>query len=173
MYIYHQPYTCCSTNPHYKTLAKNRNLNSKKIDMDEINSLIFHGCKLAGDLQSNLPALSNDPGFLLKSCDEIVRVFGAARDRLNSQGSTTYAGQTSHESEMCGGMVQEWLRYGGGSQAMSLLLQTQLLADDQGRLGGMDVEGSSRFGGSGGEAQPMDVADSSGGASSSLRSRGR
>lgn len=145
--------------------------------MEEIHSLISHGCKLARDLESNLPALSNEPGFLLTSCEEIVRVFGAARDRLNGQGSTSYAGQTSHELEMAaeigGGMVQEWLRYGGGSQAMSLLLQTQLLADDQGRLGGRDVEGSTRFGGGGGEAPPMDVADSGGGASSSLRSRRR
>ncbi|KAE9464205.1 hypothetical protein C3L33_03887, partial [Rhododendron williamsianum] len=145
--------------------------------MEEINSLIIHGCKLARVLELNLPDLSNDPGFLLKSCDEIVRVFGMARDRLNSQGSTSDAGQTSHELEMAagigGGMVEEWLRYGGGSQAMSLLLQTQIFADDQARLGGRDVEGSTRFGGGGGEAQPMDVADSGGGASSSQRSRRR
>ncbi|XP_058207391.1 WRKY transcription factor 55 [Rhododendron vialii] len=142
--------------------------------MEEINSLIIQGCKLARFLELNLPAHSNDPGVLLKSCDEIVSVFGAARDRLNSQGSTSYAGQTSHESaDIGGGMMQEWLRYGGGSQAMSLLLQAQLSADLQGRMGGTDVEGSTRFGGGGGEAQPMDVADSGGSASSSLRLRRR
>lgn len=142
--------------------------------MEEINSLILHGCKLARELELNLPNLSNHPGFLSRSCQDIASIFGAAVEGLNNQGSTStsYVGQSSHEMEapeIGGGMVQEWLRYGGGSQAVGLLIQTQLLAE-QGRMAaGMGVLGHG-FGGGGGEAQPMDAADSSRGtASSSVR----
>ncbi|KAK3022399.1 hypothetical protein RJ639_047373 [Escallonia herrerae] len=66
--------------------------------MDEMISLIYRGCTLARDLQLNLPNLANQPIDLARSCDEIARVFGSVRDRLNGT-------ILLHEFQQ-----QEWLR---------------------------------------------------------------
>ncbi|KAK2982400.1 hypothetical protein RJ640_026243 [Escallonia rubra] len=52
--------------------------------MEEMISLIYHGCALASDLELNLSNLANQPIDLARSCDEIAGVFSSARDRLNS-----------------------------------------------------------------------------------------
>ncbi|KAM0023650.1 putative transcription factor WRKY family [Helianthus debilis subsp. tardiflorus] len=51
--------------------------------MEEVVALIFHGCKLVKDLEETLPNISNQPHFLISSCDEISRVFGNVREHLN------------------------------------------------------------------------------------------
>ncbi|THG14639.1 hypothetical protein TEA_016423 [Camellia sinensis var. sinensis] len=151
--------------------------------MDEINSLIFHGCKLARDLELNLPNIANQPNMVLKSCDDIVRIFSAARDRLSGQGSssTSYGsgggGGLIHESQMAGigggssggGGMHEWLRF-ASSQAMDLLqAQYEVQGGSAEMGGGVDVSGGELGGGSGGggggEVQAMDVSDSSRGTS--------
>ncbi|MFS8013228.1 hypothetical protein Hanom_Chr14g01330331 [Helianthus anomalus] len=46
-------------------------------------ALIFNGCKLVKNLEDTLPNISNQPHFLITSCDEISRVFGNVREHLN------------------------------------------------------------------------------------------
>ncbi|CAK9133682.1 unnamed protein product [Ilex paraguariensis] len=135
-------------------------------------SLVFHGFKLARELEENLPNITNQPAILSAACDEIIKVFTNARDRFNAQ---------STQQEIAVGM-QEWLKQ-GCTQAMDLL-QSQLMGgsgktDQFGgggmeMVGGRDRETSAWLGGGGGAVQLMDVADSGrGGSSSSQRPRRR
>ena len=118
--------------------------------MEETNSLVLYGCKLARDLELSFPNMANNPSILSRSCDEIIRVFSMARDRLNA-----------HELQVAehgGGVVQDWLR---STQAMSLL-HTQFPGVHV--MGGRDTVGDlMQFSGRGVEVPPVDVADSSGG----------
>ncbi|GFZ15113.1 WRKY DNA-binding protein 55 [Actinidia rufa] len=116
--------------------------------MEETNSLVLYGCKLARELELSLPNMANHPSLLSRSCDEIIRVFSMARNQLNV-----------HESQVAehgGGVVQDWLR---STQAMSLI-HTQF-------SGAVHAAGGlMQFSDAGGEVQPVDVADSGGGSSS-------
>ncbi|KAA8539703.1 hypothetical protein F0562_026395 [Nyssa sinensis] len=150
--------------------------------MDEtISSMIKNGCKLAKDLELNLPYLANlQPNILSKSCDEIASMFINARDRLNAL--AVYHDQPRE--------VQEWLRY-GCTRAMDLLNAQVAVAagksavDMQGvpeNMGGsqwrppglqvVPVQDSLRLRGNRLEIQPMDVSNSGEG-SSSQRTRRR
>ncbi|CAN1311406.1 WRKY transcription factor 55 [Linum perenne] len=46
-------------------------------------NLLLHGCNLARNLESNLPQLAHHPGPLSKTCDEIIAVFLACKERLS------------------------------------------------------------------------------------------
>ncbi|KAL3622037.1 DNA binding domain [Castilleja foliolosa] len=51
--------------------------------MDEnLASFILYGCKLAKELEQNLPMLANQHDILLFSCEDIIRVFSNIRERL-------------------------------------------------------------------------------------------
>ncbi|KAK3014940.1 hypothetical protein RJ639_009956 [Escallonia herrerae] len=91
--------------------------------MEEMNSLIYHGCALARDLELNLPNLANQPIDLARSCDEIASVFGSARDRLNSTILLLEFQQ------------QEWLRYRSVD-----LLQPQVVVPEDPK-GTFDIHG--------------------------------
>ncbi|KAI8008125.1 WRKY transcription factor 55 [Camellia lanceoleosa] len=111
--------------------------------MEEITSLIFHGSKLARELESNMNFslnFANQPYLLTKSCDEIITIFSFARDRLNSQGSgsgSTWNGQV-HEAQV----------------------------SEIGELGGRDMGGFMIPRGGGGTVQQLDMSDSGSGSSS-------
>ncbi|KAI3793151.1 hypothetical protein L1987_35766 [Smallanthus sonchifolius] len=119
--------------------------------MEEVVSLICHGCKLVKDLQEILPNIANLPHVLTSSCDEISRVFGNVREHLSLPVDYGHH-EPPHAMEVGGGSVREWL---GSSHAMDMVLheklaqqQHELEAIARGRLGGeqnleMDIARSS------------------------------
>nr|XP_043635083.1 WRKY transcription factor 55 [Erigeron canadensis] len=89
--------------------------------MEEIVSLIFHGCKIVKDLEQTLPNIANQPHVLINSCDEISRVFGNVREQL-SMAVHEYGHhepQPTMEVAAAGGLVPEWMR---SSQAMDMVI---------------------------------------------------
>ncbi|XP_059669326.1 WRKY transcription factor 55-like [Cornus florida] len=160
-------------------------LTQKQKTMEETISLIFHGCNLARDLESNLPNLANQPNILSKSCNEITQIFRNARDRLNadpmSLGHMIFHGlHQPGELDQIGEGVQEWVKY-DGSQAMNIF-HGQFLAEKSStefeahrmhernistgleRRGSgfqVPVEAPMQLRGSGGEVQPSDSAGDS------------
>lgn len=78
--------------------------------MDE--NLILYGCKLAKEMERNLPMLANQPEALVASCEEIISIFSSVRERvIVSQGEMM--------SFHGGGGIQEWLRSGGGATSLT------------------------------------------------------
>jgi hypothetical protein len=156
--------------------------------MEEITSLfIQRGCKLARELDSNLPNLADQPNILSKSCDEIISAFRAAKERLH--GSTQDTTSLSHmifrqpqETSLQAG----WRSPPSYTQPIMDMLQMQLQADRSpfkmrgsgsdglvAGVGGREAEGSARSKSIGGEVQPMDASDSGNIVSSSQRQRRR
>ncbi|XP_052197482.1 WRKY transcription factor 55 [Diospyros lotus] len=142
--------------------------------MEEISALIFQGCKLARELESNFPHLAGQPEVLSDSCDQILRLLAAAKAKLNVG-----------DAQMVepGERVEEWLRYGRG-EAMGLhprelfgagnvVHGTPEGGKEMEVLGGGDGEDSEMFGAGGGEGRPPAVAGDHGGSSSSQRPRRR
>lgn len=146
--------------------------------MDETISLIFHGCKLVKDLESSLPNLANQPESLSKLCDDIIRVFINARERLNAhqEDPTLYPRmvfrepQELQQPQNVDPSLQEWLRTSCTS-AMELFHQTQLMAERsssgllENKAGGIELCGR--------DLQTMDNVSDSARASSSQRQRRR
>ncbi|XP_074354088.1 WRKY transcription factor 55-like isoform X3 [Apium graveolens] len=92
--------------------------------MEEIVSLIYNGCRLARDLEVNLPNLANQPEILWNNCHEIVRIFTDTRDRINAQ----FGG--GNQSENVGGAMQQWLQLvqqqeGGSEGAVMVPSETE------------------------------------------------
>lgn len=92
--------------------------------MEEIVSLIYNGCRLARDLEVNLPNLANQPEILWNNCDEIVRIFTDTRDRISAQ----FGG--GNQSENVGGAMQQWLQLvqhqeGGSEGAVMVPSETE------------------------------------------------
>ncbi|KAL6326596.1 hypothetical protein AAG906_008458 [Vitis piasezkii] len=151
--------------------------------MEETLSHIVRGCKLARELESNIPNLAKQPRMLAKSCDEIMKIFGTAKERLNAQDDhSAYPYMFAQASGMeTSGEMQEWLKtsYLQALQAQYGLTESKVggiepvtLSGHPGfELGGRDREGSARSTGSGGEFQAMEGSDS--GNSNSQRSRRR
>lgn len=159
--------------------------------MEEIFSLILNGCKLAKDLEANLPNIANQPETISRSCDEIIKSFCAAKERLNAAhhhqapAALFYppaaAAETlfheQQQQQIIDASLQEWLR-SSVTQAMNLM-QTQHFVGRTpfhiGEMGGKEMEGTSTtrlrsFGGGRHHhhnVQPMDVSDSSRASSSS------
>lgn len=113
--------------------------------MDEIISLILHGCELARELGETLPNLATQPNSLFNSLEEITKIFGSAKERvLHSQdsSSSSYLHNTlTLEHQQNGISVEQWLR--SNPQAMDII-QTQLVADqNEAKIsGGIDIRGS-------------------------------
>ncbi|XVF41239.1 hypothetical protein PTKIN_Ptkin01aG0264600 [Pterospermum kingtungense] len=162
-----------------KSKAKRKQHHHADQTMEEYStfSLILHGCKLAKDLESNLGNLANhDPETLSKSCDDIIKVFVAAKERLNAQDPASFTThhllREPHQSSSSQQQLQpqsdpglqDWLKYGGiiTTQAMGMI-QQQILA------GKTPLETSARLKGSlgGDQFQARDVSDPGRGASSS------
>ncbi|CAL5407597.1 unnamed protein product [Camellia sinensis] len=117
--------------------------------MEEITSLIFHGSKLARELESNINFslnFANQPYLLTKSCDEIITIFSFARDYLNSQGSGSGSG------------------LGLGSAWNGQVHEAQVSEIDE--LGRRDMGGFMIPRGGGGTVQRLDMSDSGSGSSS-------
>ena len=66
--------------------------------------MIYNGCRLARDLEVNLPNIANQPEMLWNNCEEIIRIFTDTRDRINAQ----FGGGSQGEDV---GAMQQWLRY--------------------------------------------------------------
>ncbi|XVF24312.1 hypothetical protein REPUB_Repub13aG0116900 [Reevesia pubescens] len=170
--------------------------------MEETFSLILHGCKLAKDLESNLANLANQPEILSKSCDDIIKIFGTAKEGLNNahhqdpalfthllgreiQSNTSSSSSQQQQQLQSDPSLQEWLKYGGViTQAMDMI-QQQLLAGktsttpfEINKMGGKNLLEASAAslllkGSIGGEIQAMDVSESGRGSSSSSSQRPR
>ncbi|XP_050155836.1 WRKY transcription factor 55-like [Malus sylvestris] len=112
--------------------------------MDEIISLILHGCELARELGETLPNLATQPDSLFNSLEKITKIFGSAKERvLHSQdsSSSSYLHNTlTLEHQQIGTSVEQWLR--SNPQAMDII-QTQLAADrNEAKIsGGIDIRG--------------------------------
>lgn len=108
-----------------------------KQTMDNISetiSLIHHGCNLARDLESDLPNLANQPENLFsisKSLDEIMRVFGEARERLHSSSAAHQDPLSSYvhvaQQQQIDASLQEWLRCNYTPAMEDHYIQTQRL----------------------------------------------
>lgn len=108
-----------------------------KQTMDNISEtipLIHHGCNLARDLESNLPNLANQPENLFsisKSLDEIMRVFGEARERLHSSSAAHHDLLNSYvqiaQRQQIDASLQEWLRCNYTPAMEDHYIQTQRL----------------------------------------------
>lgn len=131
--------------------------------MDETTvSLILHACKLARDLESNLPNLANQPNLLSNSLDEITRNFVTARERVYGQDPSTSSSlhnmlTLAHQQQIGTSQVQEWLRSSYAQQAMDII-QTQLVADQKEvKIGGCIDDGDAEVKG----LQAMDIVSAS------------
>ncbi|KAK2637243.1 hypothetical protein Ddye_032035 [Dipteronia dyeriana] len=106
--------------------------------MEEIMSMVVHGCKLAKELESNLAATmeagSQQPSLMIsRSCDDIIKIFSIVKERVDNNGMVEYHHQNQNQMlypEAAGaGLVpgnidpslQEWLR-SSVTQAMDHLL---------------------------------------------------
>ncbi|KAM1069770.1 hypothetical protein ACFX13_001687 [Malus domestica] len=124
-----------------KPTQKNQKLQEPE-SMEEIISLVLHGCMLAGKLKETLPNLATQPDLLSNSLEEITKIFGSAKERvLHSQGSSTTSylhNLLTLEHQQIGTSVEQWLR--SNTQAMDII-QTQLAADrNEAKVsGGVDV----------------------------------
>ncbi|XP_071734365.1 WRKY transcription factor 55-like isoform X2 [Rutidosis leptorrhynchoides] len=97
------------------------------MSMEEIVSLIFHGCKLVKNLEETLANIANQPHALINSCDEISSAFGNVREKL-SMALQEY-GHHDHEPPM---VVPEWLTSSHG--IMDMVLHEQLAHHQQNEL---------------------------------------
>ncbi|KAJ6297110.1 hypothetical protein OIU78_022772 [Salix suchowensis] len=129
--------------------------------MDDTVSLILHGCKLAEDLALNLANLANQPENLSKSCEEIIRVFADAKERLSfHQLSTTLyphpmlfrEPQDLQHQQNIDPILQEWLGSSCTSAMETLLHQTpgvmaerSALGLIESKVGGGTTDGIRRF----------------------------
>ncbi|XP_040999647.1 WRKY transcription factor 55-like [Juglans microcarpa x Juglans regia] len=175
--------------------TKQRTTSSETME-GRIVSLIRHGCKVARELESNLPKLADHPNMLSKSCDEIIKAFGTAKERLYTQDSSTahdpghmYLLREPQESQQpkIEASLQGWLR-SSYTQTMDDMFQMQLQAErsppfdmkESGSnavqlvagLGGGEVEGSARSWSMGGD-QLRSVDPSDSGIGSSLQRQRR
>ncbi|KAJ6744583.1 WRKY TRANSCRIPTION FACTOR 21-RELATED [Salix purpurea] len=156
--------------------------------MDDTVSLILHGCKLAEELALNLANLANQPENLSKSCEEIIRVFAGAKERLSFHqlSTTSYPHpmlfrepQDLQHQQNIDPNLQEWLGSSCTSAMETLLHQTPGVMAERSALGlieskvggmlqmgsgGLFIESSSRS-----DAQAMDPSDSGRGSSSSSK----
>ncbi|KAL8539419.1 hypothetical protein ACS0TY_001149 [Phlomoides rotata] len=95
--------------------------------MDEnFKTFILYGCKLARDLEQNLPMLANQQDILLESCEEITRVFNSIKERLISQREMNID---------CGGGIQDLLRSGGATTATTSRESMEFLETQASNLG--------------------------------------
>ncbi|KAK4433473.1 WRKY transcription factor 55 [Sesamum alatum] len=144
--------------------------------MEEGLALVLYGCKLAKDLEQNLPHLARQPDTLLVSCEDIIRVFSNVKERLVSRGQMNVPRQPQELQRLddhIGVGVPEWLRTG---MVVEQEQPSGLEFVVHGVSGGGDVAGRSLRGGTSGDVQHpvMNAPDSNRtSSSSSLRQRRR
>ncbi|XP_024171003.1 WRKY transcription factor 55 [Rosa chinensis] len=117
----------------------NNTTSQTKQTMDNISetvSLIHRGCNLARDLESNLPNLPSRPETVSKSLDEIIRVFGAARERLQSSSAAQHDPMSSYvhvaqQQQQIDASLHEWLRCNYTQAMEDLHIQTQRFASEK------------------------------------------
>lgn len=155
--------------------------------MDDTISLILHGCKLAKDLELSLANSASQPETLSK-CEEIIRVFANARERLHVHqlGTTLYPHpmlfrepQDLQQQQNTDPILQEWLGTSCTSAMETLFHQTQGVMAERSALGlieskigggiqmgsgGLAIESGSRS-----DVQAVDASDSGRGSSSSSK----
>ncbi|KAH8480565.1 hypothetical protein H0E87_030733 [Populus deltoides] len=154
--------------------------------MDGTISLILHGCKLAKDLELNLANSATQPETLSRSCEEIIRVFANAKERLHVHqlGTTFYPHpmlfrepQDLQQQQNIDPILQEWLGTSCTS-AETLFHQTQgVMAESalgliESKIGGgiqMGSGGLAIESGSRSDVQAVDASDSGRGSSSSSK----
>ncbi|CAI9768260.1 unnamed protein product [Fraxinus pennsylvanica] len=83
--------------------------------MEETKLLMLYGCKLAKNIEENLPNLANRPGILLKSCDGIIGVFSNLKELLSRGQMISGQSQELQQTDNIGAGIQEWLKTGGKS----------------------------------------------------------
>lgn len=118
-------------------------------DYGDAIPLIRHGCKLAKELESNLEKLAREPSVLSSCCDEIIKAFGDARDRLRGDHDQIMQEMRQPRNVVNDASLHEWLRSNNcyADQAIAMTHQdmsenkmgsAQLLASSIGHLA-MDV----------------------------------
>nr|AZU90767.1 WRKY transcription factor 20 [Siraitia grosvenorii] len=122
-------------------MADQRKLQKKKEPdqaMEDAISLILRGCSLARELEFNVLNLGNvrQPHMLSQSCDDVLSVFAAAKERLSSQE------QRPPVTVQCDVGLEEWLR-STCSQAMELAQMQMRSASAVGRLPDQGIGGGS------------------------------
>nr|XP_016466550.1 PREDICTED: WRKY transcription factor 55-like [Nicotiana tabacum] len=70
--------------------------------MDETTATILYGCKLAKELEANLPNWANQPHLTLNKTEEIVAVFNNVKERLSYHHHHQQALEFFHAAEMLG-----------------------------------------------------------------------
>lgn len=132
--------------------------------MEEAFSYVARGCRLARELEQNLPNLAKHPRMVAESCDEIMNVFGSAKERLVNVLQDNQTPPYPHMFMATGGEDQELLRtsYPRVLQAQYGFSESKVGGAESVNLSGRDKEGSARSTGSGGEVQAMDGSDSGG-----------
>lgn len=131
-------------------MASQRKLHKDEQDlaMEDAISLILRGCSLARELEFNVLNSANNihfpqPQMVARSCDQILSVFSAAKDRLSGCERPPLTAVLREVG------LEDWLR---SSQAMDQLAQMQMRSppppppsavEDSGKLVGMGFGSSS------------------------------
>lgn len=146
----------------------------KELTMEETLSCIVRGCKLARELESNLPSIAKRPRTLSAACDEITKNFRTAKERLDGDQADYSSLYVPHMfGQQQGGLGTSYLQalqspYGGNTES-----KTDRIAIEHVTFSGHpDREGSARSPASGREFQSAEDRTDSGN-SNSQRSRRR
>ncbi|XP_073306731.1 WRKY transcription factor 55 [Primulina huaijiensis] len=85
--------------------------------MEETLPLLYHGCKLAKDLEKNLPNLVNNPEIILKSSEEIISVFSRIKDKISLEQMRGIVGESQELQQQLGHDIdvgiRQWLKSSG------------------------------------------------------------
>lgn len=98
--------------------------------MNENLALLSYGCNLVKNLEQNLPNLGNHPDELVRSCEEVVRVFSSVRERLVSQAQATNISM-AHMQQVQG--IPDWMRSGTTASSASAATFDLLDGHESGR----------------------------------------
>ncbi|RDX57841.1 hypothetical protein CR513_62889, partial [Mucuna pruriens] len=113
--------------------------------MEEVINSIRRACKLAQDLEQDLPNLANQPSTLSLSLAEITETFGAAKEKLlliSRQNQTSE--YETQQPQIDANLMQEWLRSSHHALTMDQLFLAARSTLQIGDIGGRDVEDSDR-----------------------------
>ncbi|KZV29300.1 WRKY transcription factor 55 [Dorcoceras hygrometricum] len=72
--------------------------------MEEALPLLYHGCKLAKDLEKSLQNSANNPEIILKSSEEIISIFSKIKEKISLEQTSINVG---HD---IGVGIQQWLK---------------------------------------------------------------
>ncbi|XP_030465769.1 WRKY transcription factor 55-like isoform X1 [Syzygium oleosum] len=138
---------------------------------DETKFLILQGCKLARDLESNLPTVANQPQIRVsETCEVIIRIFTSALEKLMNNMNSE---ESTEGYQSCFPRLLPDNNWGSGKKVGSdHQVRAKLLLKAEMGQGSSDGEGCATFRGLGGGILSMEVSsDLNRTASSSQRSR--